>query len=117
MKSFAPTAAGMAGILTAIVSASILITPSKPWQHWLLQQAHQLIADTAFVRVPYASALAVALALGLLAAVVALLIFAKLEIIAAGWASEKSADALRGKQGELSVEEEMRKLVKRYGRR
>lgn len=117
MKSNAPFAAGVSFVLIAIVSASVLITPSKPWQFWLLNQAHQLIADTEFIRIPYASALAVGMALGLIAAVAVIFIFAKLEIIAAGWASEKSVSALKGRSGELSVEEEVKQLVKKYGRR
>lgn len=117
MKSYAPMMAGSAGILTAIAVASVLITPTKLWQVAVLTQAKQFLAGTEFGRYSLAPMLVVSLAVGLLAAIVTLLIFAKLEIIAAGWAAEKSAQALRGKPGELTVEEEMRKLVRKFGRR
>lgn len=65
--------------------------------------------------IPSAPALAFALAVGLLCAAAAYLLFWRLELWAAGKSSEDAQEILRRPCG-ASVEAEMKKLIRKYGK-
>ena len=117
MKSYATFLAGFAALLAFIVAILFINPPAN-------QCANYLLGFGAWVTSmlppqfwwPIAPFLAVGISAALLVFLVVFVVSWRLEIWAAGLASRISAEALNA-QGGISVEQEMRKLIKRFGRR
>ena len=118
MKSYASLLAGIAGGFAALVALSLLMNrPESPVSVNLLGFGAWLLSEVA-PQVQFA--LAPTLVVGVLAFAliyaVSFPIWWKLEIWAAGLASRVSGQALNS-EGGMTVEQEMRRLIGRFGRR
>jgi len=117
MKSHASTFAGVAGFLAGLACLSWLMNhPESEVAQYLLQSGAWLIAQVApEIHWRIAPMLGVGLCAGVAVFAVAFFLFWRGEIWAAGLASRVSSQALNT-QGGMTVEEEMRKLIRRFGR-
>ena len=116
-SSGASIVATAAGFICGIVTMHAMRQPSDAWLlrwawglgRWIVEK---LEIPSTFQLAP---AIAIAVFAGLLAYGLAFLLFWRLEIWAAGKASEISQQALRRRGGD-SVQEEMKKLTRKHGR-
>lgn len=118
MKSSGASAIAVA---TALISGGVTFSAIKspvgsPVATWAWQAGGWLVEKLSLPSpIPSAPALAFALAVGLLCAAAAYLLFWRLELWAAGKSSEDAQQILRRPCG-ASVEAEMKKLIRKHGR-
>jgi len=118
MKSSGASAVAVAAALIGggFTFSSIKTPAGSPLATWAWQAGGWLVEKLSLPSpIPSAPALAFALAVGLLCAAAAYLIFWRLELWAAGKSSEDAQQILRRPCG-ASVEEEMNKLIRKYGK-
>lgn len=115
--SFAGAAAGIAALFSGLATLATLLNMrvDTDFERWMLSTAVD-VTRVLGLNFRMAPLFVIAGGVALIAAVVTLILFMRLEIVAAGWAADRSSQALKKRNGELSVEEEMRALVKRFGR-
>ena len=117
MKSYGTILSGVAAFLSFVSVFQFLNPPANKLADYLLGVGAWLISMLpAQFWWPIAPTLAVCICTGLLVFCTVYILSWRLEIWAAGLASRISAEALTA-QGGMSVENEMRKLIKRFGRR
>jgi len=118
MKSYASIFAAIAGGFAALLALSLLMNhPESPVSVNLLGFGAWLLSEVApQVQSALAPTLVVGVLVFALVYAVSFPIWWKLEIWAAGLASRVSGEALNS-QGGITVEQEMRKLIRRFGRR
>ena len=117
MKSYATFISGFAAFLAFIVAILFTNPPASQFADHLLGFGAWVISQLPpLFWWPIAPSLVVGISTGLLVFIVCFVLSWRLEIWAAGLASRISAEALDSKGG-ISVEREMRKLIKKYGRR
>ena len=117
MKSHAAFLAGFATFLACISMFLFLNPPANQYADYLLGIGAWLISmPPAQFWWPIAPTVAVVLCTGFLVFCVVFVLSWRLEIWAAGLASRISEEALNSQEG-MSVEKEMRKLIKKFGRK
>lgn len=115
LKTILPLSAGFLTFLA--VSSAFLRPPKGSWKWEVLEVAAQILVSVDAPRFSMLPALTVGAVAGVIAAIAGAVLAAKLEILAASWASAKSSKALRGTGDGDSVEDQTRWLIKKLGRR